>query len=296
MKIGVGLPASMPKVAGEHVLDWARQAEAGPFASLGLIDRLVYDNYEPLITLATVAGVTKRVRLVTTVLLTPLHNAGILAKQCASLDALSGGRLTLGLGIGVREADFIAAPADYQTRGERFDEQLELMTRVWSGQPVSKDVGRIGPEPVQPGGPEVLGGFTAATMYHLKRWGHGYMAGHTPPEQVKQLYQLAKETWEGAGRPGTPRFVSCIYYGLGPRAAQGVASYIGEFYAHKGTAQVQQMIQDVAVTPESLRTTIQQFADIGTDELILWPCTPELDQLHRLADVVDSLSLSPASR
>lgn len=119
MKVGIGLPGNVPGAKGDLVLDWARRADAGPFSSLGIIDRLVYDNYEPLITLAAAAGVTSRVRLATCVLLAPLRNPGVLAKQAATLDALSGGRLTLGVGVGRRPDDFQAAPSIYEERGRR---------------------------------------------------------------------------------------------------------------------------------------------------------------------------------
>ena len=78
MKVGIGLPASSPGVQGRLNLDWAKQAEAGPFSSLGLVDRLVYPNFEPLITLAAVASMTTRIRLMTTILLAPLRETGIL--------------------------------------------------------------------------------------------------------------------------------------------------------------------------------------------------------------------------
>jgi alkanesulfonate monooxygenase SsuD/methylene tetrahydromethanopterin reductase-like flavin-dependent oxidoreductase (luciferase family) len=135
MEIGIGLPGTR----GSLVLDWARRADSGPFSSRGIIARLLYTNYEPLVTLA--AAVTERVRLMSTVLITPLRGAGVLAKEAASVDALSGGRLTLGLGVGAREDDFQAAPASFHDRARRFEEQLDFMRRVWSGQPAA---GRTG--------------------------------------------------------------------------------------------------------------------------------------------------------
>ena len=81
----------MPGTEGKRILDWAKKADSGPFSSLGILDRLVYPNYEALITLAAAAGVTQRIRLMTTVLLAPLRNPVLFAKQAASLDAVREG-------------------------------------------------------------------------------------------------------------------------------------------------------------------------------------------------------------
>jgi alkanesulfonate monooxygenase SsuD/methylene tetrahydromethanopterin reductase-like flavin-dependent oxidoreductase (luciferase family) len=133
MDIGIGLPATIPGTSGSLVLDWARRADSGPFSSLGILDRLVYPNYEPMITLSAAAAVTERIRVMSTILIAPLRRGGVLAKQVATLDALSGGRLTVGIGVGAREDDFHAAPASFHERARSFEEQLELMRRVWSG-------------------------------------------------------------------------------------------------------------------------------------------------------------------
>ena len=110
MDVGIGLPNAVPDTEGRTLVDWARRADEAGFSTLGTIGRLVYPNYEELIALAAAAAVTSRIRLTTSVLLAPLHtNTALFAKQAASLDRISGGRLVLGLGIGGREDDFAAS-------------------------------------------------------------------------------------------------------------------------------------------------------------------------------------------
>src|SRR5204862_2970197 len=129
--------------------DWATRAEAAGFSTLGTIDRIVYGNHESLIALSHAAAVTERIGLMTSVLLAPLRsNTALLAKQAASLDVLSGGRLTLALAVGGREDDYQASGVDYHARGRIFDDQLEELQRLWSGN-------EVGPKPAE-GRPEVV--------------------------------------------------------------------------------------------------------------------------------------------
>ena len=79
MKIGIGLPASVPGARRSAILEWARRADAGPFSSLGIIDRVVYANWEPMIALAGVAAVTQRIRLMNSVLIAPVRDTVLLA-------------------------------------------------------------------------------------------------------------------------------------------------------------------------------------------------------------------------
>jgi alkanesulfonate monooxygenase SsuD/methylene tetrahydromethanopterin reductase-like flavin-dependent oxidoreductase (luciferase family) len=286
MKIGIGLPATIPGIEGRRILDWAKQADSGPFSSLTILDRLVYPNYESLITLAAVAGATQRIRLMTTVLLAPLRNPALLAKQAASLDALSGGRLTLGLGIGARQDDYIATSVPFKRRGKLFDEQLETLQHIWSGQPFGDNIGPIGPKPAQPGGPEILiGGYSPAAIQRVGRWGNGFIAGGRDPQGTQQFFQLAEETWKAAGRPGKPRLVGCFYYALGPDAKERGGAYLRNYYSMLGPM-VETMINNLLTTIEAIKQRIQAYADIGADELILWPTTPDLEQLDQVAELV----------
>lgn len=286
MRIGIGLPASIPGVTGRLITDWAHRADTGPFSSLGIIDRLVYPNYDPLIALAGAAAITRRVRLMTTVLLAPLRNTALLAKQAASLDALSGGRLTLGLGVGAREDDFRAAGQDFRTRGRRFEEQLAQMRRIWAGEPLAEGVGPIGPQPAQAGGPEILiGGYTPKAVERAARFAAGYIAGGAGPQQASQAYRLVESAWKAAGREGKPRFVTAAYFGLGDDAREKAAAYIRSYYGYAGP-RADAIVNGLSASPEAAKATIQAFADIGADELMLWACIPELDQVDRLAEVV----------
>src|SRR5262245_55033933 len=119
MRVGVGLPSTLPGASGDLVFAWARHADNGPFASLGVLDRLLYDSYDPLVSLAAAAAVTARVRLATNIVVGPLRDTAQLAKSVASLHALSGGRLILGVAVGARREDYDTAGVEYATRGRR---------------------------------------------------------------------------------------------------------------------------------------------------------------------------------
>ena len=286
MKIGIGLPVTIPGVTGDHIFEWARKADAGPFSSVGVIDRLVYDSYEVLVTLAAVASITQRVRLATVLIQAPLRNAGILAKQAATLDALSGGRLTLGLGVGRREDDFRAAPASLKGRSNRFDQQLALMKRVWSGEAVGEGVGPMGPRLGRQGGPELLiGGTAPAALEMCGRWADGYLAAIDVPDGLRRWYDVVERSWREAGRAGSPRLVGLFYFALTADAAERTSSYLRHYYSFMG-AGAEHFVKFALTSAEAIKRLIEDYSAIGMDEAILYPCAPELEQVDRLADIV----------
>jgi len=282
MQVGIGLPISAP----ELLLDWARAADAGPFSTLGLLDRLVFDNPEPLVALAAVAGATQRVRVQTEVLLAPLREPALLAKQAATLDRISGGRFVLGLGVGGREDDHEAAGIDLHTRGRRLDQQMAVMRRIWSGAPYSDSAGPIGPRPHRDGGPEVLfGGFKPAALARVARFGDGFLAA-APPSWLGPLIETVRRFWTEAGRPGSPRIVAQANAALGPQDVVDDARAAMTGYYRFAGAMADQMIAGMLTTPAQIRKTIAEFEDLGADEVMLYCYGRDPGQVERLADVI----------
>ena len=284
MDVGIGLPAAIPGVSGASAIKWAQKAETGPFASVGLVDRLVYPNFEPLITLAAVAGAAQRIRLATTVRLAPLTNPGMLANQAASLDALSGGRLTLGLGVSGREEDYLAAPAPFKTHGRGFDEQLETMKRICAGGPAGENAGAIGASPVRDGGPVLLiGANSPRAMARVGKWGDGFIAGDGEPDMAKQSYDAAQQSREDAGREGEPRLAAGAYFALDDDAKSTGSENIMRYYGEPFGPMISEGLPDSVAAFKEL---ISGFSDAGCDELILWPTVTDLDQVERLTELI----------
>ena len=209
MDIGIAYPKIIPRTRGERVMEWAIRADEGPFSSLALVDRLVYGTHESLIVLAAAAAVTERIRLMTTVLIAPLRSAGLLAKQAASIDSISGERFVLGLGVGSRPDDFAAVGASMRRRGKAFEEQIATIKRIWAGEAVNEGAGPMGPPPARPGGPEILiGGRSQAALERAGRMGDGYIAGSAGSgttnevQEMLKYYEVAEGFMESGGQTG----------------------------------------------------------------------------------------------
>jgi alkanesulfonate monooxygenase SsuD/methylene tetrahydromethanopterin reductase-like flavin-dependent oxidoreductase (luciferase family) len=285
MDVGIGLPATIPGTEREQLLEWARRAEARGFASLGTIDRLVYGNYEPLIALSAAAAVTERVRLATTILIAPNRaNAALVAKQAASVDRLSGGRLVLGVAVGGRPDDYEASGVDFHTRGRRMDEMLATWQRVWDGESFGT-AGAIGPPPAR-GRPTLMLGGTADKAYErAARYGDGWIMGGGSPDQFKEGAEKMRAAWKSAGREGEPRTMALAYFALGDGAREAADSYLKDYYAFIGEY-AGQIADSAATDAETVKQYVQGFAEAGCDELMIFPCNSDPEQVDLLADAV----------
>lgn len=282
MSIGLGLPIGDPA----SLLTWARRADALPFRSIALLDRLAYGNPEPLITLAALAGATSVVRLQTEVLLAPLHRTALLAKQAATLDVLSDARFTLGIGLGGRADDYAAAGVDKHTRGRRLDGQMSRLRSVWAGEPYGEGVGPVGPAPARPGGPEVLfGGFVPAVVRRVARWGDGFLGAALPAPMMDGLFRDVEKAWDEAGRPGRPRLVAQVNVALGPAPVLDEARR--EAHAYYGPFEyTDHIVNGLLTTERGIRDAVTAYRAIGADEVMLYCWATDPDQVDRIADAV----------
>jgi alkanesulfonate monooxygenase SsuD/methylene tetrahydromethanopterin reductase-like flavin-dependent oxidoreductase (luciferase family) len=277
MDVAIGLPNAVPGTTGGQLVEWARRADARGFSSLGTIDRIVYENYEPLTALAAAAAVTERIGLCTSVLLGPLRvNATELAKQALSLHALSGGRFTLGIGLGGRDDDYEASGLELAGRGRRLDAMLEELREVWSG-------GKVGPSIEGP--PRlVVGGHADASFARAARFADGWIAAGSGPDQFSEGAGKARAAWAEAGRDDEPRTMALAYYSLGDRAEHEARAYLTDYYAWLGEEVAEFLVAGAAKDPETVKQYIATYEAAGCDELILFPSSSDPDQVDLLAD------------
>ncbi|MGH2674422.1 MAG: LLM class flavin-dependent oxidoreductase [Actinomycetota bacterium] len=286
MRIGIGLPNTVPGVEGRELVEWARRAEARGFFSLATIDRIAYPSYESLSVLAAAGAVTERIGLLTNILLAPVRSPILLAKESASVDQISGGRLTLGMAAGGRRDDFVATGQGFEDRGRRFDGDLQLMHGAWRGELVGGCPKPPTPRPMNGDRiPILIGGTVDAAIERVVRWGVGWTAGGSAPELVAPFAERVRTAWKEAGREGEPRIVALSYFSLGDEVAEESKANLLDYYAFVGEWAAR-IAESAPRSPDAVRETVASFEDAGVDELILDPTVSSLDQVDRLADVI----------
>jgi alkanesulfonate monooxygenase SsuD/methylene tetrahydromethanopterin reductase-like flavin-dependent oxidoreductase (luciferase family) len=277
MDVAVGLPNAVPGTTGDHLTEWARRAEVRGFSSLGTIDRIAYPNIEPLTALAAAAAVTERIGLATTVLLGPLReNPVALAKQVASIQAISGGRMTLGIGLGGRDDDYEIAGIETGTRGKDLDAMLERIWELWKGE-------EMGPNTASH--PRVLvGGSVEASFKRAARFGDGWIAAGAPAEQFAQWLPEFESTWAESGRSEQPRNAALAYFSLGDKAEEDARAYLTDYYAWLGEDTANFIAGSAAKDAETVQQYLTAFEEAGCQELFFFPSSSDPQQVDLLAD------------
>ncbi len=286
MEIGIGIPNTVPGATGSQLLDWARRAEAAGFSSLSSIGAVSYPGYEELTVFAAAGAVTERIRFLSNVLIAPARSAAELAKQATTVDQLTGGRLTLGLGVGWRATDYQLTERDFQTRGERFDEQLRQLQKAWTGEPLLEGTRPVGPPPVQrPGVPLVIAGMADASVRRVVEFGEGWTAGGLPPDMVRGMVEKVQAAWSEGGREGRARIVALAYFSMGDTEEESRRALL-DYYHPMGSEPAEMIAGSALRSPEAITEALRAYADAGVDELILDPTVPDPGQVDLLAEVV----------
>jgi alkanesulfonate monooxygenase SsuD/methylene tetrahydromethanopterin reductase-like flavin-dependent oxidoreductase (luciferase family) len=289
MEIGLNLPVMAPGLDRDAFVKWCERIDAGFFASIAAGERVSFYNPDMTGALSAAAVLTQRVKIVSDVFVPMLHHPVMLAKQLATIDVLSGGRLVAGLGVGGREQDYQSVDAPLGHRLTRLAKSVETMRAVWRGEPVVDGARPVGPAPVQKDGPKLLAGsLMVESIQAASKWADGlcgFSFGPSPAEMELQ-FNAARSAWRNRGKP-SPWLGTGFWYALGPNARQQLDDYLERylnFMAPVARENVKQIC--VVTTPEALKTAVQQANEAGADDVLLVPTTSDPDDVHRVADIL----------
>jgi probable F420-dependent oxidoreductase len=299
--IGLAFVNPAPLTKAEYVVNFAKKCEQMGIHSMWTIDRIAYDNLEPLTILAAAAGATQKIRLGTSVLLPALRHPALLAKIVATLDFISNGRITLGIGFGSRENDFTAVEVPYEGRGSRSVEAVQLMKRLWTEENVTHK-GRffsiqnltLGPRPVQKPHPPIFTGGTAEVA--LKRagtWANGFICGSSAIPDFPSTWEKVAQYARAAGRdPADIEKAGLTFMAINDdtsKAVETINTYVMRYYGRlRGDLQN----TSVVGSPAACAERIQSFFSRGLDTVIIGVADPDPKQLDLFAEKVLPLAKS----
>lgn len=293
MKIGMTLPVTEPGWNREVLLEWVKRIESGPFDSLALGERICFPNPELMTTLGACAVLTERVQLVTTVLILPMHDPVLAAKQLATVDVLAEGRLTVGVGTGGREEDYRATGVDLgRKRIAVLERHVETMRRVWRGEIVVPDTLRpVEPFPVQAEGPRILSGAMGPkAMASAARWADG-LSGMTMMADAKEVtasFEMARRAWQAAGRDEEPELNTALWFAIGDGADAQVSTHLTRYFNWVGPAEREAMVRHAGFrgSAESFRALLDSIEQTGAHELMLIPTSIDPHEVDRVTDAL----------
>lgn len=290
MEVGISLPTMAAGVTGPLLKSWCAMADAGPYRSISAGERVTFVNPEMLVSLSAAAALTERVTVFGNLWVPMLHQPAVLAKQLATLDVLSSGRLVVGLGVGGRVHDYEAANSPFEARHARLDAMATELRALWAGRAPFEGADPVGPAPVQPGGPPLLAGVMGPKAFaRAARWVDGvtgFALGDVGRE-ARHMVQLAHDAWGAAGRPH-PRLVTGTFCVLGVDDAQDVLEGFARAYlGFMGDELAGGIASGCRVSnPDALVAALDAARDAGCHEFVVVPGTWDLACLEAITTVV----------
>ena len=289
MDVGLAFPQMTPDLDRDRVRAWCRAVDDGPFSSISAGERIAFDNLDGFTLCTAAAALTDRVRIGFNVVVAPWHAPALLAKELASIDVLSGGRVEVAVGVGGREQDYVVLDSSLRNRFDRLDATVAELQRLWAGGEVA-DGATVGPVPVQAGGPPLLcSGTGPRSLARAARWAQGLTSFTlaADPAEAAATFRLAEDAWRAAGRPDRPRLVSGTFAALGPGSQDTLHAFARRYLDVFGTDVAAWLTERMPLhTEEALHRFVVDLAATGCEEVILVPADSDPDQVRRFADVV----------
>ena len=290
MKVGVCLPYMERELDRDTMLYWMRAIDNGPFESLTCGERITSYTVEMRTILGAAAAVTERVRIVPSLYVLPMHNAVWAAKEIATLDVMSNGRVTLCVGVGGRPMDYEAVGAPFEKRHARMDEQIAAMKKIWQGVPPLEGGDPVGPTPVQAGGPPILAGTMGPkATRRAAEWADGlYMwSGNGQKQEIDKMIKQADGCWEDAGRDTKPTRITGFWASLADNAAERLPAYVYDYIKVLSPEFAAAMSKGMdRCTPDRINASLDAMEELGCEETYLVPATCDLADIDRLSELV----------
>ncbi|MCB1614768.1 MAG: LLM class flavin-dependent oxidoreductase [Pseudomonadales bacterium] len=293
MKTGMTIPFMEPGWNRQQMKAWAETIDSGPWSSLALGERITFFNPEFITSLAACAAWTTRVELISTISVLTMHNPVLMAKQFATIDLISDGRLTVGVGVGGRKEDYDAIGADWgKRRLAVLEDSCNTLRRIWKGEQVLENARRIvEPLPIQPGGPKILSGsigpksIEAAARFSDGLSGFSFMASL---DEIRQSFQQMNAAWQNAGREGKPRLIASFWYGLEQKGKEQMQAHLQRYLNFMPKDLVASLLPEAGFngSANDLKDFLAEIQAMGADDVILVPTSRNLDEIRQLAEVL----------
>lgn len=291
MKIGICLPYMKAGLSRQDYLDWFTAVEAGPYHAVSCGERVHGPTYDMRVVLSAAAAVTERVEITPTLYVLPMHSPTRVAKEIATLDILSGGRVKkIALGYGGREKDYEAVGAQFKGRYGRMDRHVEQMRKIWAGDEIVSGGGPIGPPPTRPQGPELLAGVLGPkSIARCAAWADGLYAWSGNGEQIEleNAFESADAAWEQAGRDKKPYRMGGFWYTLADNGQQKLFDYVYDYLAIAGHEIATMMAESVnRSNADDILAAIDNCEAAGCEEIFMVPATAEIAEVERLTEIL----------
>jgi alkanesulfonate monooxygenase SsuD/methylene tetrahydromethanopterin reductase-like flavin-dependent oxidoreductase (luciferase family) len=292
MDIGMTMPLMEPDLDRGILHQWATGLDAGPFSTLAVGERIAFWNPEALTSLAACAAWTQRIRLATTVLVAQMHDPVHLAKQLATIDLISAGRLTVGLGVGGRDEDYLAVGCDpaLMTQAE-LARLVDVMRNAWAGKhyPIHA-LHRIGPPPIQSAGPRLRSGAMGPKAMRMAAdWAETVTGWNMIPDlkNIEEQFASVRQAWRDAGR-ASPPLVASFWIGIGANGRDQIATHVRRYLDYYDAPLLDSLANQAgfAGSAAELKSFLARLSDLGADEVILGTTTSNPDEIARVADIV----------